>query len=156
MLTTAEVLTYLSILWGNAEAGVALGGVIMPDEVKNYSITKKTDILLDWAKEYRTNRTFEEFFMEKLNDLVCKVNTFYYEFKKDSRRKGMCLFIAQRAPFDERQRITVYPENISDLTKNGFKMITRTQYECPDDLSLWDIQNILSSLPNFYYRKLVA
>jgi hypothetical protein len=66
----------------------------------------------------------------------------------------MCIFIAQRLPYDEKQRIFVYPENIEVLTKKGFKMISKTQYECPSDLSLWDIQDYLSSLPNFYQRKI--
>lgn len=153
MLTTAEVLTYLSILWGNAEAGVALGGVIMPDEIKNYSLTKKSDILLEWAREYKTNFTFEEFFVRKLKNLVVKTNSFYYEFRKDTHT-GMSLFITQRMPFDDKQRIFVYPENLEVLTDKGFKMVTKTQYSCPTNISLWDIQEFMNSLPNFYQRNL--
>lgn len=153
MLTTAEVLTYLSILWGNAEAGVALGGVIMPDEIKNYSLTKKSDILLEWAREYKTSSTFEEFFIRKLKNLVVRTNSFYYEFRKDNQT-GMSLFITQRTPFDDKQRIFVYPENLEVLTDKGFKMVTKTQYSCPNNVSLWDIQEFMNSLPNFYQRKL--
>lgn len=153
MLTTAEVLCMLSILWGNAEAGVALGGVIMPDEIKNYSLTKKTDTLLEWAKEYKTNISFEEFFIKKLSALVVKTNTFYYEFRKNNVG-GVSLFLTQRAPFDDKQKIFVYPENIEVLTKKGFKMVTKTQYSCPRDISLWDIQEYLRELPNFHQKKL--
>ena len=64
------------------------------------------------------------------------------------------LFITQRMPFDDKQRIFVYPENLEVLTDKGFKMVTKTQYSCPANISLWDIQEFMNSLPNFYQRKL--